>query len=317
MVALIALPAAAHEIGTTRVRVSLKSGAYAIDVITSRASLAQKLARRGGTLRDAAHIAFGAQRVTPAMTMLADGVRYTGAIPRNAGAFTWQFDLTYADYAVIIETPHAPPQRQWVSGDARSVPFPLDRRLLPPTRAEVIRQYLALGFTHIIPLGIDHILFVLGIFLLSSRVRPVLTQVTAFTIAHSITLGLTIYGVVSVPSRFVEPLIALSIAYVAIENLVTTELKPWRVGIVFGFGLLHGLGFAGVLRELGLPRSEFLTGLISFNAGVEIAQLCVISVAWMLIVSWAGTKTWYRQRLLVPASLAIAVTGLVWMIERI
>ena len=315
---MTALPLFAHEIGTTRVRVQLRGDhTYAIDVITSRTMLAQKLARRGGTLRDAAHIAFGAQRVIPDVTMLADGVRYSGAIPRKAGAFSWHFDLVYADYALTIETPHAPQQRQWISGDARSTPFPLDARLLPPTRADVIRQYLALGFTHIIPLGLDHILFVLGIFLLSARVRPVLTQVTAFTVAHSITLGLTIYGLVSVPSRIVEPLIALSIAYVAVENLVTTELKPWRVGVVFGFGLLHGLGFAGVLRELGLPRAEFLTGLISFNAGVEIAQLSVIAVTWMMIVSWAGTKTWYRQRLLVPSSLAIAVTGIVWMIERI
>jgi hydrogenase/urease accessory protein HupE len=317
MAVVLASPAAAHEIGTTQVRVDLGNGAYAIDVITSRAALAQKLQRRGGTLRDAAHITFGSKRVVPEVMMLADGVRYSGAIPRNAGAFTWQFDLVYADYALTIVTPHAPPQRQWVSGDAMSTPFPLDARLLPPSRFDVIRQYLALGFTHIIPLGLDHILFVLGIFLLSAKLRPVLTQVTAFTIAHSITLGLTIYGVVSMSSRIVEPLIALSIAYVAIENLVTTQLKPWRVGIVFGFGLLHGLGFAGVLRELGLPRSEFLTGLIAFNAGVEIAQLCVIAVAWMMIVSWAGTKTWYRQRLLVPSSLAIAVTGVIWMIERI
>ncbi len=117
-----------------------------------------------------------------------------------------------------------------------------------------MRQYLSLGYTHILPKGLDHILFVLGLFLLSPRLRPMLLQVTAFTIAHSITLGLSIYGIVSLPSRIVEPLIALSIAYVAIENLVTRELKPWRLALVFMFGLLHGMGFAGVLRELGLPR---------------------------------------------------------------
>ena len=113
---------------------------------------------------------------------------------------------------------------------------------------------------HILPKGLDHILFVLGIFLLSPRWKTMLLQVTAFTVAHSITLGLSIYGIVSLPSRIVEPLIALSIAYVAIENLLTRELKPWRLALVFMFGLLHGLGFAGVLRELGLPREEFLTG---------------------------------------------------------
>ena len=93
----------------------------------------------------------------------------------------------------------------------------------------------------------------LGLFLLSMRLRPILVQVTTFTIAHSITLALTMYGIVSLPSRIVEPLIALSIAYVAIENLVTNQLKPWRLALVFAFGLLHGMGFAGVLSDLGLP----------------------------------------------------------------
>ena len=102
---------------------------------------------------------------------------------------------------------------------------------------------------------------------------------TAFTVAHSITLGLSIYGVVALPPRVVEPLIALSIAYVAIENLITRELHAWRIGVVFLFGLLHGLGFAGVLRELGLPRGEFLTALLSFNVGVELGQLSVIAAA--------------------------------------
>jgi len=121
---------------------------------------------------------------------------------------------------------------------------------------------------------VDHILFVLGIFLLSTAWRPILLQVTTFTIAHSITLGLTMYGIVSLPSSIVEPLIALSITYVAVENLWTTELKPWRLALVFMFGLLHGMGFAGVLRGLGLPRSEFLTALLTFNLGVEGGQLC-------------------------------------------
>ena len=123
----------------------------------------------------------------------------------------------------------------------------------------------------------------LGIFLLSPRLKTMLLQVTAFTVAHSITLGLSIYGLVSLPSRIVEPLIALSIAYVAIENLVTRELKPWRLALVFMFGLLHGLGFAGVLRELGLPRDEFLTGLLTFNLGVEGGQLTVIAIAMLLV----------------------------------
>ncbi|MDQ3282709.1 MAG: HupE/UreJ family protein [Acidobacteriota bacterium] len=334
IVALLAtLTVSAHEIGTTQVRVAfLKDHTYRIDVVSGAQPLLRKLQAKTHTraaslthytpqLSNAAEIRFGATRVQPKINVLTDGdvatIRLTGDVPRNAGAFTWRYGLTYASYAMTIETPHAPPQRVWLDGDAQSAPFPLDERLLPPSRLGVLRQYLVLGYTHIVPYGLDHILFVLGMFLLSSRLRPVLTQVTAFTLAHSITLGLSIYGVVSASPRIVEPLIALSIAYVAVENLTTTQLKPWRVAIVFAFGLLHGLGFAGVLRELGIPRGEFATALVAFNVGVELGQLSVIAAAWLLIVSWAQAKPWYRRRLLVPASCAIAAMGVVWMIERI
>ena len=124
-----------------------------------------------------------------------------------------------------------------------------------------------------------------------------------------------IYGIVSLPSRIVEPLIALSIAYVAIENLVTSQLKPWRLALVFAFGLLHGMGFAGVLSDLGLPRREFLTALLSFNVGVELGQLTVIALAALLVV-WYRHHAWYHRRVVVPASLAIAAIGIYWTIVR-
>jgi hydrogenase/urease accessory protein HupE len=178
-------------------------------------------------------------------------------------------------------------------------------------------RYLALGFTHIVPHGLDHMLFVLGIFLLSGRVRTVLWQVSAFTVAHSITLGLSIYGLISVPPAIVEPLIAVSIVYVAIENLVLTDLKPWRIALVFAFGLLHGMGFAGALTELGLPRSEFVTALLTFNVGVEAGQLAVIAAAFVLVGwHWSG-RDWYRRRVVVPASALIACTALYWTVERL
>jgi len=143
---------------------------------------------------------------------------------------------------------------------------------------EVAVRYFSLGFSHILPKGLDHILFVVGLFLLSTRWRSVLLQVSTFTLAHSITLGLTIDGIVSLPARVVEPMIALSIAYVAIENLVTTELKTWRLALVFSFGLLHGMGFASVLRDLGLPRSNFLAALVT-SAGKVIRYPDVPSAA--------------------------------------
>ena len=156
-----------------------------------------------------------------------------------------------------------------------------------------------------------------GIFLLSARWRSILLQVSTFTIAHSITLGLTMYGVVSLPARVVEPMIALSIAYVAIENLVTSELKPWRLALVFSFGLLHGMGFAGVLRDLGLPRSQFLTALLTFNVGVEGGPADGDRARVLRrSPTGAATGSTYRRFIVQPASLAIALTGLYWTLQR-
>ena len=125
------------------------------------------------------------------------------------------------------------------------------------------------------------------------------------------------YGVVSVSPRIVEPLIALSIAYVAVENVFLSELKAWRVALVFAFGLLHGMGFAGALQELGLPRSEFVTALVTFNVGVEAGQLAVIGTAFLLVGWHCATRDWYRRRIVVPASALIACTALYWTIERL
>ena len=160
-------------------------------------------------------------------------------------------------------------------------------------------------------------LFVLGIYLLSGRARTVLLQVSAFTVAHSITLGLSMYGVLAVSPRIVEPLIAVSIAYVALENVFLSELKAWRVALVFAFGLLHGMGFAGALRELGLPRSEFVTALVTFNVGVEAGQLSVIGAAFLLVGWHCANRTWYRSRIVVPASSLIACTAVYWTVERL
>src|SRR5262249_55438805 len=141
------------------------------------------------------------------------------------------------------------------------------------TRLETVVRYLALGFTHIVPNGFDHMLFVLGIFLLTRRLKSVMWQGRAFTGADSITLALSMYGLIALKPSVVEPMIAISIAYVAIENIFLSELKSWRIALVFAFGLLHGMGFAGALKELGLPRREFITALIAFNSGVEAGQL--------------------------------------------
>lgn len=179
-----------------------------------------------------------------------------------------------------------------------------------------VSTYLVLGFEHILPKGLDHILFVLGLFLLSTRWKPLLWQITAFTVAHTCTLLLSMYGTVSLPSRYVEPVIALSIAFIAWENLRTSQLKVWRPFIVFGFGLIHGFGFAGVLQELGLPDEDYIAALLSFNVGVEFGQLATVGLAF-LAIGWFRNASWYRGWITNPLSLLIGAIGLYWTVERI
>lgn len=181
----------------------------------------------------------------------------------------------------------------------------------------VIKNYILVGFKHIVPKGLDHILFVVGLFLLSARLKPLVWQISAFTLAHSMTIFLGALNIISVPSAIVEPIIAISISYIAIENIFLKDLTRWRPLIVFVFGLLHGLGFAGILNEIGMSDNYFITSLISFNLGVEIGQLVVISICFFLIGIWFRKKNWYRTYLTIPLSAIIAVIGFIWFIERI
>ncbi|MBA3937116.1 MAG: HupE/UreJ family protein [Planctomycetes bacterium] len=175
--------------------------------------------------------------------------------------------------------------------------------------------FILLGFLHIVPQGLDHICFVLGLFLLSPRLRPLLIQITAFTVAHSVTLALAMGGMVTMGGRIVEALIALSIVAVAVENVCTRELRPWRWVVVFGFGLIHGLGFAGSFAGLKLDPGDFIRPLVCLNIGVELGQLTVVAVAVALTV-WFWRKPWYRKAITVPASALIAVVGAYWVCQR-
>jgi hypothetical protein len=132
-----------------------------------------------------------------------------------------------------------------------------------------------------------------------------------------VTLALSSLGYVQLPGSVVEPLIAGSIVFVAVENVLAKgTLSPWRPAVVFGFGLLHGLGFASVLGEFGLPEDAFFPALIGFNIGVELGQLAVIAVAALLLWTWAARQDWYRAAVVIPASLAIAAVGGFWVVER-
>jgi hypothetical protein len=244
--------------------------------------------------------------------------RLAGRVPAGAGSFTFQASRAFPPvHLTVLDQASATGLRRVLEAGEESAPIQLGRPLSAERagRLAVAGRYLALGFRHIVPEGLDHILFVLGLFLLAPRLKPLAWQVTAFTLAHTVTLALSTYGVVSLPPRLVEPLIALSIAYVAIENSLTRELKPWRPAAVFAFGLLHGLGFAGVLAELGLPEGEAATALLGFNAGVELGQLAVLGVGFAVLGAFRD-RAWYRPRVAVPASLAIAAVGLLWAVER-
>ena len=180
----------------------------------------------------------------------------------------------------------------------------------------VFVNFLRSGFVHVLPHGLDHILFVLGLFLLSRSWRPVITQVTAFTLAHSLTLALAAAGWVHAPESVVEPIIALSIACLALENLFRPRYTRWRLLVVFIFGAVHGLGFAGGLADKPIPADSFLAALTGFNLGVEGAQLAVIALAFAA-TCWVRDEERYRRWVVVPASVGIALAGLWWAVERI
>jgi hypothetical protein len=180
-----------------------------------------------------------------------------------------------------------------------------------------INQYIQLGFTHVIPLGFDHILFILTLFFLNSKVKSILIQCSVFTIAHSISLGFAASGWVLPNSNYIEPLIAISILYNAIENIVHKNVNPYRLVIIFVFGLIHGMGFATALKEIGIPKEQFFTCLFSFNLGVEFGQIVEILLAYFLIGKWLSNKLWYKERVVYPISSAIGCIALYWTIERI
>jgi hypothetical protein len=190
------------------------------------------------------------------------------------------------------------------------------RRLNAMTWIKKVYIFIKAGFEHIIPQGIDHILFVLGLFFSTLKFRSLILQVSAFTLAHSITLALAALGFVKLQLSVVEPLIFLSVVWVAFENCLFKQTTKWRPLIVFIFGLLHGLGFAALLSQYGLPKDNFISLLLAFNVGVEIGQLTVLLVAFILI-RLIFRKYKSNNQLKIPASILIGIFGLYWFIESL
>ncbi|MEM1374516.1 MAG: HupE/UreJ family protein [Pseudomonadota bacterium] len=259
-------------------------------------------------------------RITISAPMEADTARL-GWVPEN-GVLVLRQAREGETYAALLQ------------GGEMSAPLPATG-VVEESAGEAFWRFLVEGVEHIIPKGLDHILFVLGLFFFALKWSPILWQVTAFTVAHTITLALATLGVVAIPSDWmwlVEAFIALSITYVAVENILQPRLGWWRPAVVFVFGLLHGLGFASVLGDLGLAQGQFVVSLIAFNIGVEIGQIAVIFGAFVVIMFgvWAARiarlddpeeamvrdlPEMYRANAIV-GSLIIGVIGAYWFIER-
>jgi hypothetical protein len=177
---------------------------------------------------------------------------------------------------------------------------------------EVFWAFLKLGIEHIIT-GYDHLAFLAGLLIATTALMSLVKIVTSFTVAHSITLALATFNLVTVPARVVESLIALTIAYVAIENFTgKTLVHRWKV--TFLFGLVHGFGFSNVLKEMELTRQHLAISLFSFNAGVEIGQLFFIGIVFPVVVlAW---KTKWKEQVLAATSLAIMCLGFYWFVQR-
>ncbi len=239
-----------------------------------------------------------------------------GPVPEGVSEIVVSWAPQYGD--LVVRTPvdaNGDGYAGFLTGGEQSAPLIVNGGA-DQSAMEAFLDYLVVGFEHILPLGLDHILFIIGLFLLSTAFRPLLIQTTAFTLAHTVTLALGALGYINIPGSIVEPLIALSITFVAVENIFSDKLNKWRPFVIFGFGLLHGLGFAGVLSEFGFAPGQFVASLIAFNIGVEIGQLAVIAICFLVVGIWFSNRDWYRPGIVYPASLAIGGYSFAWFIER-
>ena len=198
-------------------------------------------------------------------------------------------------------------------GDAQSVEF---RAGSTQSIGAVVRQFMAAGIHHIF-IGPDHILFVVGLLLLGGSVGRLLKIVTAFTVAHSITLGLATFGLVTPPASLIEPAIALSIVCVGLHAFLGGKRHDPRMLFAFAFGLIHGFGFANVLREMVLPRAALGWSLFAFNGGVEIGQACIVAAVAPLLALVHHRSQLVAARVVATGAIGVTVAGLFWFFQRI
>ena len=240
----------------------------------------------------------------------------TAQIPKGSEYLTFGWSQKFGDLVIREQGDKEDLYSGYLSKGEISpkLPLTIENQL---SRGAQFFSYVFSGLYHIIPVGFDHILFIVGLYLVSNQLRSLIFQVSLFTFAHTITLGLASLEIISVPSTIVEPIIAASIIYIGLENYLVRERNNYRSVLIFGFGLLHGLGFAGVLTSLELTNEGILFPLLAFNIGVEVGQIFVLIFCFISFGYWFRNKVWYYSRVVRPISGILALTGLFWLIERI
>ena len=213
-----------------------------------------------------------------------------------------------------IDTDTQKPQSQWIKPGNQTNQIEIIKE--KTNSPNLLISGIWNGILHIIPYGFDHILFVLGLFFFSYKLKPLLIQVTTFTIAHSITLILGGLGYVTISPVIVEAIIAASIIWIGVENLFRKSMNISRIGVIFCFGLLHGLGFASMFKLIGLEGTDYFLNLLSFNVGIEIGQIITLAPLIILIPLF-NRLSWYRILIAIPASIIIALFGADMFIDRV
>jgi len=259
----------------------------------------------------------GAAGRGPGVSLPGSIARFRGKAPEGATTFTIQIDPLFGPVMAGFRRGGNPKiENLLLATGVESEPIPLYGGSGWMGALSVASGCLTLGFQHILPTGFDHVLLVLGLYLLNTRVRSLATQIGVFVLANAVALALSVYGLVSLPVWLVEPVMTLAVVYVALENVISADLKPWRSAAVFGCGLLHGLASSGTILELGLSPSAYPAALLSFNTGLGLGMTAVAGLA-LLATGWFRRRAWYRRRVTIPASLLLAAVALIWTIARV
>ena len=338
-----ALPASAHPAPFSYIDLRVDAGAIDLTVVAHIYDVAHDLGLDDmGRLLDAGALRAEAERIQALLSgrvrLRVDGAAVAAsewsvpeAVPeRQAVRIRGKVTLVRPAGVVALSTlmfPYDPAHQTFVNVYERDAlarqailgSNKTDVEYFPGTRqgtVAVVRRFAAEGVHHIL-IGPDHLLFLIGLLLLGGSMRQLVLVVTAFTAAHSVTLSLAALNVLSPPARIIEPAIALSIVYVGADNLTVRGGRDVRAWIAFGFGLVHGFGFANVLREMDLPSRALGWSLFSFNVGVEIGQLAVVIAVATLLAAIRTRSEIAGRRLAFAGSLVVIAAGAFWFIERV